>query len=119
MNLPPADSDDDALSFAYEGPAALRQGIAAALRTVFDPEVGLSIVELGLVYAVRVEASQCAVEMTMTSAACPMGDLIVADVERALAAVLPAELPPRVALVWEPPWTPERMSDSARRAMGW
>jgi metal-sulfur cluster biosynthetic enzyme len=109
----------DDLPFAFSGPPASRAPIAAALRAVVDPEIGLSILDVGLVYAVELEGADCRVQMTMTSAACPLGDLIVAEVEDALAAVLPPGVAIDVALVWEPPWTPDRMSDGARRAMRW
>ena len=105
--------------FAYEGPAELRAPIVAALERVVDPEVALNIVDVGLVYGVTVAASQVHVRLTMTSAACPVAETIVQDVESELDRVLPADLQIRVELVWEPPWTPERLSASARRFMGW
>ena len=105
--------------FPYAGPAELQAAIVDALREVVDPEIGISIVDIGLVYAVDVAPGRCDVQMTMTSAACPLGDLIVADVQAALAAVLPGGAAIEVALVWEPPWTPDRMSDGARHRMGW
>jgi metal-sulfur cluster biosynthetic enzyme len=109
---------DDA-PFPYDGPPELLEPIADALLEVVDPEIGLSIVDIGLVYAVELAWGHCSVQMTMTSAACPLGDLIVADVEHALRAVLPADTAIEVVLVWEPPWTPDRMSDGARHRMGW
>ena len=107
------------MPFPYEGPAEWSAPIAAALRNVVDPEIGLSIVDLGLVYGVEAGALWCDVQLTMTSAACPLGDLIVADAKAALAAVLPGETQIDVMLVWDPPWTPDRMSDGARQRMGW
>lgn len=109
----------DSTAFPYEGPAEWSAPIATALREVVDPEIGLSIVDLGLVYGVGAGAGWCDVQLTMTSAACPLGDLIVADATAALAAVLPARTQIDVALVWDPPWTPERMSAGARQRMGW
>lgn len=105
--------------FPYEGPAELRAPIVAALERVVDPEVALNIVDVGLVYGVTVAAGRAHVRLTMTSAACPVSDMIVEDVESELARALPADLPIGVELVWEPPWTPERLSASARRFMGW
>jgi metal-sulfur cluster biosynthetic enzyme len=109
----------DDTPFPYAGPPELAEPIADALREVVDPEIGISIVDIGLIYAVDVSPGQCRVEMTMTSAACPLGDLITADVQDALAAVLPAATAIDVTLVWEPMWTPDRMSDGARHRMGW
>jgi metal-sulfur cluster biosynthetic enzyme len=90
-----------------------------ALRGVVDPEAGLNIVDLGLVYGIEAHADGVRVELTMTSAACPLADLIVDDVHAALAAALPPGTPVAIELVWEPPWTPERMSDLAREQFGW
>jgi len=59
------------------------------------------------------------VNVTMTSAACPVTDTIIEDIETQLDAALPPDMLIHVELVWEPPWTPERMSDTARGFMGW
>jgi metal-sulfur cluster biosynthetic enzyme len=106
-------------SFPYAGPAALQPAIEAALRRVIDPEIALSIADVGLVHGVDVDERQVRVRVTMTSAACPVVDVIVDDIWHELSRVLPPSLAIDVELVWEPPWTPERMSERARRAMGW
>jgi metal-sulfur cluster biosynthetic enzyme len=90
-----------------------------ALSRVVDPEAGVNIVDLGLVYGIEVSPSGVQVQMTMTSAACPMAEMIVDNVYAELAAVLPAGLPADVELVWDPPWTPDRMSEVARTLFGW
>jgi metal-sulfur cluster biosynthetic enzyme len=108
-----------ASAFPYEGPEELRQSITDALRRVVDPEVALDIVEVGLIYGVTVTEGMVHVEVTMTSAACPVADVIVQDIESELDAVVPADLLVHVELVWNPPWTPDRMSLSAKRFMGW
>ncbi|WP_119155328.1 metal-sulfur cluster assembly factor [Caldimonas tepidiphila] len=105
--------------FPYEGPDALRRPVLEALTRVVDPEMALTIVDVGLVYGVKVAGEQVDVRLTMTSAACPVADVIVDDVEAELARVLPGAPDIAVELVWEPPWTPERMSERARRFMGW
>jgi len=105
--------------FPYQGPEALREPIAQALQRVVDPEVAMSIVDVGLVYGVRVDEDAVQVDVTMTSAACPVADVIVDDIEAQLARVVPQRLAIHVDLVWEPGWTPERMSDRARLFMGW
>lgn len=110
----------DALPFPYEGPAALAAPVLAALRRVIDPEVAMNIVDVGLVYGVAlVDGRELQVRVTMTSAACPVADVIVEDIERELDRAVPPELLIRVGLVWEPPWTPERLSGAARAFMGW
>ena len=93
--------------------------VREALRRVIDPEAGMNIVELGLVYGVDVSDAGVQVQMTMTSAACPMAEMIVDEARAAVQAVLPATVPIEVELVWDPPWTPERMSDFAREHFGW
>jgi metal-sulfur cluster biosynthetic enzyme len=89
------------------------------LRAVIDPEAGMNIVDLGLIYRIAVEDDVVRVDMTMTSPACPMGDMILDDVEAALRATLPAGIRTDVALVWSPPWDPAMMSDAARRHFDW
>jgi metal-sulfur cluster biosynthetic enzyme len=89
------------------------------LRQVSDPEAGMNIVDLGLVYGITIDGPQVRITMTMTSAACPMAEMLVDDVLRALAAALPEETEVDVELVWDPPWTPDRMSEVARTHFGW
>ena len=103
--------------FAYDGPPELQQTIVDALTRVVDPELALSIVDVGLIYGVSVTPAQAHVRMTMTSVACPVADLILEEAETELDRVLPAEMAIHVELGWEPPWTPERMSERARRFM--
>ncbi len=93
--------------------------VREALRSVDDPEVGMSIVDLGLVYRIDVSPERIRVEMTMTTQACPMGDLITDNARRAVAALVPDGVAVDVELVWEPPWTPDMMSESAKQTFGW
>ncbi|MDP3438431.1 MAG: metal-sulfur cluster assembly factor [Azonexus sp.] len=96
-------------------PAQIRN----ALRAVVDPEVGLNIIELGLVYEVEVTPAEVKVLLTMTSPACPLSDLIIADAESALQEVLDPAIQVMIELVWSPPWEPSMMSDKARESLGW
>ncbi|MDP2448092.1 MAG: metal-sulfur cluster assembly factor [Polaromonas sp.] len=105
--------------FPYEGPEALRQPLVTALTRVVDPEVAMSIVDVGLIYGVTVTDEKLHVRLTMTSAACPVADLIIDEVETELDRVAPPELLIEVELVWEPPWSADRMSERARRFMQW
>lgn len=89
------------------------------LRQVIDPEVGMNIVALGLVYRVEVAADRVRIEMTMTSPACPMGEMIVGDAEAALDKALPANLRPDIQLVWEPLWEPSMMDEASKQHFGW
>jgi metal-sulfur cluster biosynthetic enzyme len=91
-----------------------------ALRQVLDPEAGMNIVDLGLVYGVQVsDDAGVSVQITMTSAACPMAEMIVDDAQAAIESALPQGTPVQVELVWDPPWTPDRMSGFAREHFGW
>jgi metal-sulfur cluster biosynthetic enzyme len=105
--------------FPYEGPPDLLPPLVEALERVVDPEVAMNIVDLGLVYGITVRDGLVDLLVTMTSAACPVADTIVTDIENQLDRALPPELRIHVELVWEPEWTPQRMSDKARRFMGW
>lgn len=110
---PPADAP-----YPYSGPPAMRAPIEAALRQVVDPEIAMNIVDVGLVYGVDVTDGQVHVRMTMTSAACPVTDVIIDEVQTELGRVVAMETID-VELVWEPPWTPDRMSAEAKDFMGW
>ena len=104
--------------FPYEGPEELRQPILTALRRVVDPEVALNVVDVGLIYGVTVANGKLHAQVT-TSAACPVTDVILEDIETQLDRDMPPELLIQVELVWSPPWSTERMSERARRFMGW
>lgn len=88
------------------------------LRKVIDPEIGINIVDLGLVYDVAIDDNRLDVDMTMTTAACPLGAYITDQADMMLRAHFP-DADVTVNLVWTPPWTPEMMSDSAREQLGW
>ena len=103
--------------FPYCGEPALGEAIAGALARVVDPEMALGIVDLGLVYGVEARGRGVDVRITMTSAACPVTDLIVDDVVNEMHAALGDGFDVDVEVVWDPPWAPERMSARARRAL--
>jgi len=90
-----------------------------ALRTVADPEVGENLVDLGLVYRVQCAPGRVEVDLTMTSPACPMAGSIAADAEQAIREACPEARDVRIEIVYDPPWTPERMSEAARGRFGW
>lgn len=88
------------------------------LGTILDPEFGLSIVDLGLIYAVELEGTDVHVAMTLTSPGCPAGEMIYEGTRAALAA-LPGVGNVQVEMVWEPPWTPARLTPAGRDIIGW
>ena len=89
------------------------------LRSVVDPEVGINIVDLGLVYGIELTPGEVKITLTMTSPACPMSDLVIADVEEAVRQRVSEAVQVNVDLVWNPPWDPSKMSDKARSTLGW
>jgi len=93
--------------------------VRQALQGVEDPEAGMSVVDLGLVYGIAVAGGRVRVEMTMTSPACPAAPYLVDEAAAAIRAIAPEGTDVHVELVWEPPWTPERMSGEARTRFGW
>ena len=88
-----------------------------ALRRVKDPELNLNIVDLGLVYDVRVEGPDVVIDMSLTSPGCPSGPEIMGEAESQLR-TLPGVGNVEVNLVWSPPWTPERIEPRVRAYMG-
>lgn len=95
------------------------EAIRDILRQVIDPEVGINILDLGLVYHIEVTPECLRVDMTMTSPACPMGEMIINEVIVALEEVLPTTCLPDVRLVWTPPWDSSMMSEGSRLHFGW
>lgn len=108
----PADGLDE------ESRNRLRDQIVESLKTVYDPEIPVDIYELGLIYELRVqEDASVRVEMTLTSPNCPVAGSLPGEVEskvRQVEGVREVEL----ELVWDPPWSPDRMSEAARLQLG-
>ena len=96
----------------------LREQVIEALRTVYDPEIPLNLYDLGLIYAIDIdEMNDVTITMTLTTPHCPVAESMpgkVAAVVRAIDVVNEV----KVELVWDPPWTQERLSDEARLALG-
>lgn len=91
-----------------------RPDLAERLRSVIDPEVGLNIVDLGLLYGLEVENARAVVRLTMTTPACPMSSYIKQEVGKALQRV-PGLERAVVETVWEPAWSPQMIAPEARR----
>ena len=90
-----------------------------ALRTVIDPEVGENIVDLGLVYRIECRPGAVDVQITMTTPACPAAGSIAEEAEAAIRNACPEAEEVSVEVVYDPPWTPERMSETVKRRFGW
>lgn len=96
-----------------DGPVDLAD-IEEALRDVIDPELGINIVDLGLLYGVNFQDDEIILDMTLTSAACPLTDVIE---EQARQALEPFGYPVVLNWVWMPPWGPERITDEGREML--
>jgi metal-sulfur cluster biosynthetic enzyme len=93
------------------------EGVRTALRKVKDPELNLSIIDLGLVYEIAVDGGDVHVQMTLTSPGCPSGAEIISDAQKALEA-MEGVTAADVELVWSPYWTPERIDPKVRAYLG-
>ena len=100
------------------GDSAIEQEAWQRLQEVYDPELGIDLVNLGLVYSLQVHDGSVLVAMTLTTPGCPMGGSIPDQVRFQLEAV-PGVQAVEVALIWEPAWEPDMMSPAAKRALGW
>ena len=94
-----------------------KEEVVDALRQVEDPELGMDIVELGLLYDVEVEGPKVKVSYSLTSMGCPAGPMIEEDIQNVASGVEGVQ-EVETDLVWDPPWTPERMSDDAKFILG-
>jgi metal-sulfur cluster biosynthetic enzyme len=94
-----------------------KEDVVEALRQVEDPELGMDIVDLGLLYDVEVEGPKVKVIHSLTSMGCPVGPMIQEDIHRVTSEV-PGVEQVEVDLTWDPPWTPEKMSDDAKFILG-
>ncbi|TBR21774.1 MAG: metal-sulfur cluster assembly factor [Candidatus Nitrosotenuis sp.] len=97
---------------------ATKDEALAALKAVIDPEVGINIVDLGLVYGITVDGGTMKVTMTMTTAACPVTEYMKTQARDAVLGSLPEIDTVQVDMVWDPPWKPTMMSEAAKRKLG-
>lgn len=105
-------------TYSSEEIEAIKEKIMTALEQVIDPELGIDIVNLGLIYEVMFEPTGfCQVNMTLTTIGCPLADIIQDEIHRAMKSV-PEVTDVQLKLVWYPAWTTERMSRYARIALG-
>jgi metal-sulfur cluster biosynthetic enzyme len=92
--------------------------VYAALRDCYDPEIPVNVVDLGLIYDVKIIDDWVGIKMTLTTPGCGMSGMIAQSVRNRVLS-LPGVKDADVRIVWEPAWTPDRMSDEARRRLGW
>src|SRR6478736_5860121 len=92
--------------------------VEAALSNVIDPELGLDFVELGLIYGIELDAASVHVTFTLTSPGCPIGPQVTEQIEE-FVGELPGVEDVEVEMTFMPPWTPDRMSEDAKFALGY
>jgi|SRR2546428_9037664 len=111
-------SDAGPLSDLGSAPG-IRQRVIEALQTCYDPEIPVNIYELGLVYDINVDEQkgEVGIRMTLTSPACPVAGSLPPEVEAKVRAV-PGVTKASVEVVWDPPWTPEKMTEAAKLQLG-
>jgi FeS assembly SUF system protein len=98
--------------------APLRDKIIAAIRTVYDPEIPVNIYDLGLIYDIAIsEDNNVDIKMTLTAPGCPVAGILPGQVENAVRTIEQVN-DARVEIVWDPPWTQDRMTDEARLELG-
>lgn len=100
-----------------ESAAPTAEEIAECLKVVVDPELGINIVDLGLIYDITVEEEAVKVTYTLTSMGCPVGPLIEQQMQQVLTTI-PGIDSVESTITFNPPWSPERMSEEAKLAMG-
>lgn len=91
----------------------------AALHEVYDPELGVNVVDLGLVYGVTIDGGRVLVTMTLTTPGCPLHDTLTSAVDEAVRVYVPMVEEVGVNLVWDPPWSPDMITEAGREELGW
>lgn len=93
--------------------------IRDALRQVDDPEIGINIVDLGLIYGIDISSTGVHIKMTMTTPACPLHSYLSTASQEVIRKHFPDVSAVDIELVWEPPWGPAKMSPAAKQQLGW
>ncbi|MGC8564963.1 MAG: metal-sulfur cluster assembly factor [Thermoplasmata archaeon] len=93
------------------------EDVIEVLKSVIDPEIGLDVINLGLVYEIKVNDDIVYIKMTMTTPGCPLASWILADAENKIKQ-MPEVKDVQIELVWDPPWSVDRISEEARKLLG-
>ncbi len=100
-----------------EKPELTKENVLSALKEVIDPEIKVNLVDLGLIYGVEIEDDKVKIKLTFTTPTCPLGMMILAAVESKIKEKFNVD--PDIELIFDPPWTPDRMSEEAKRLTGY
>jgi len=116
---PPASSAPATPSEAPTGPYSERERlITENLKQIYDPEIPMNIVDLGLIYGFEWAGDDLTLKMTLTAPGCPVAGILAEEVKTAIEKV-PNIKSAKVDMIWDPPWSPERMSEFAKRQFGY
>ena len=107
------------MSLIFKQLTTEEQRIYKALQSVIDPEIGENLIDLGLIYGIRIQDNIARVTFTMTSYACPMSELVIEDIHESLRKTLADNIEIDLDLVWEPAWEPSMIETEARNRLGW
>ena len=106
------------MSLSPEEREKIKEKVIEALKTVYDPEIPVNVYDLGLIYGLEVdEEARVKIRMTLTAPGCPLAGMILGLAEGAVKEKVPEAKDVRVELVWNPPWTPERVTPEGREAL--
>ena len=98
---------------------AIKKQIVECIQTIYDPEIPVNIYDLGLIYNISVDPSFCAeIKMTLTTPGCPVAQTFPGMIEQKIRETVAGLTDVHVVVIWDPPWSPERMSESARVTLG-
>jgi len=106
--------------FPFNGGFAMKltkEEVLKVLKNVVDPEVGINIVDMGFIYGVDIEGDKVKIRMTLTTPSCPMHSMFVHEVENAVKSTFD-NVEVQVEMVFDPPWTPDKMSNEAKKKLG-
>lgn len=116
---PPTDTAVRPFAPAASGPYAERERLLTeALKQIYDPEIPMNIVDLGLIYGFEWKGDDVTLKMTLTAPGCPVAGILAEEIKAAMEKV-PQVHQATVDVVWDPPWTPDRMSEFAKRQFGY
>lgn len=107
------------MSLIFKELTTEEQRIYHALQSVIDPEIGENLIDLGLIYGIRIANNIARVTFTMTSYACPMSELVIEDIHETLRKTLADNIEIDLDLIWEPAWEPSMIVAEARKRLGW
>ena len=107
------------MSLIFDQLTTEEQRLYKALQSVIDPEIGENLIDLGLIYGIRIQDNIARVTFTMTSYACPMSELVIEDIHESLRKTLADNIEIDLDLVWEPAWEPSMIEAEARKRLGW